>query len=340
MQVEEGGTSMVYYDKDADMKYLAGRTVSVIGYGNQGRAQALNLRDSGVSVVVGCMPDSYRDRALHDGFTVFEIGEAVRRSEIILFLIPDEVQKSVYTQSVEPHLKAGMTLCFGSGYNVHYGHIKPWDQVDVILLAPRTIGVLVRDSFVAGEGVPADIAIHHDHSGNAWQTVLALSKAVGCTRSGVFKSTFAEETELDLFSEQGFWPIILECIINAFELLTERGYSREAVLLELYASGETADIFREMATQGMFEQMRFHSLTSQYGALSRRKHVNSSEIRRGMEAVLDGIRDGSFAREWAEDAPRGYPRFLELRQQALAHPLNEADRALRTLVKRGETGHQ
>lgn len=325
---------MVYYDSDADFKHLVGKTVSVIGYGNQGRAQALNLRDSGVSVVVGCIRDSYRDCALLDGQVVDDIGEAVQKSNIVILLIPDELQKSVYAQSIQPYLEPGMTLCFGSGFNIHYGYIHPPNYVDVSLLAPRTIGVRVRDAYLAGTGVPADVAVWQDHSGEAWQNVLALSKAIGCTRAGVFKTTFSEETELDLFSEQAFWPVILECLTTAFELLTEQGYSREAVALELYASGETADIFGAMATQGLFEQMKFHSLTAQYGALSRRKQVNSPDLRGRMETILTAIRDGSFAQEWAQEAPKGYPNLNELRRQALAHPINETDRAMRSLFKR------
>jgi ketol-acid reductoisomerase len=326
--------AIVYRDKDADLKYLNGKTVAVIGYGNQGRAQALNLRDAGVSVVVGCIPDAYRESAVRDKQVVLNIDEAVRKANIVMLLIPDEIQIAVYRESVAPSLKPGMTLSFASGYNVRFGIIVPPKDVDVIMLAPRTLGLAVRETYVAGAGVPADADVWQDYSGKAWQTVLALAKGIGCTRAGVFKSSFVEETDLDLFSEQALWPALLDCLLTAYEVLVEKGYSREAVVLELYASGEAADIFREMAKQGLFEQMKHHSPTSQYGVLSRRKGAAGADLRKRMEAALERIRDGSFAREWAAEAAAHYPTFERLRQETGAHPINEADRSVRQLLGR------
>jgi ketol-acid reductoisomerase len=321
----------IYRDQHADLKYLQNKVVAVIGYGNQGRAQALNLRDAGVSVVVGCMPDGYKEAAVRDGHEVMGIAEAVRKSDIVMVLIPDEVQTSVFVEQILAQLKRGMTLSFASGYNIHFGLVIPPKEVDVILLAPRTLGLAVRETYVAGTGVPADADVWQDYTRCAWQTLLALAKGIGCTRAGVFKSTFAEETELDLFSEQGLWPALLDCLLTAYEVLVEKGYSREAVVLELYASGEAADIFREMAKQGLFEQMKEHSPTSQYGVLSRRKDAAGSDMRRHMETALVKIRDGSFAREWAAEAASGYRTFEKLRQEARSHPINEADHSLREL---------
>lgn len=197
----------VYRDKDADLKFLQDRIVSIIGYGNQGRSQALNLRDAGVRVMVGCEPGEYREQALKDGWKeVLDIDEAVHQSNIVMVLIPDESQGLLYKRSIEPHLKAGMTLSFGSGYNIHFNLITPPKDIDVIMLAPRTIGVMVRETYLAGSGVSADVDVWQDASGRAWPTLLALAKGIGCTRVGAFKTSFAEETELDLFSEQAVWP--------------------------------------------------------------------------------------------------------------------------------------
>jgi ketol-acid reductoisomerase len=324
----------VYGDKDADLKYLSGKTVAVIGYGNQGRAQALNLRDAGVSVIVGNITDDYRESALQDKQTVLEIDAAVRKADVVMILLPDEVQLAVFKESVAPNLRAGMTLSFASGYNIRFGIIVPPADVDVIMLAPRTLGLAVRAIYAGGAGVPADADVWQDYTGGAWQTLLALAKGIGCTRAGVFKSSFQEETDLDLFAEQAFWPALLDCLLTAYEVLVEKGYSREAVVLELYGSGEAADIFREMAKQGLFEQMKLHSPTSQYGVLSRRKGAAGSDLRKHMEAALEKIRDGSFAREWAAEAAGGYSTFEQLRREAQKHPINDADRSVRQLLGR------
>jgi len=319
----------VYHDQDADLKNLNGRTIAVIGYGNQGRAQALNLRDSGVSVIVGCIPDDYRKTAVQDGFPVMDIDAAVRQANIVMIIIPDEVQVAVYQDSIAPGLKPGMMLVFASGYNIRFGIIVPPKDVDVVMLAPRTLGMVVREVYVAGGGVPADVDVWQDATGSAWPTLLALAKGIGCTRAAVFKSSFQEETGLDLFAEQALWPALLDCLLTSYEVLVEKGYSPEAVALELYASGEAADIFRQMAQHGFFEQMKFHSPTSQYGTLSRRPGAAGSDLRKHLEQALEKIRDGSFAREWAAEAAANYPNFTRLRREAHAHPMNQAERSVR-----------
>ncbi|HZO99134.1 MAG TPA: ketol-acid reductoisomerase [Terriglobales bacterium] len=321
--------SRVFYDRDADLKHLDGKTVGIIGYGNQGRAQALNLRDSGVSVLVGGLEDTYLDMAREDGQEVSGIKETVQKSEIILMLIPDEVEPAVYAEHVRQNLREGTMLCFASGYNIHFQEIVPFEHVDVVLLAPRTLGLAVRETFTRGTGVPADVAVWRDHTGTAWPTLLALAKGIGCTRIGAFESSFREEVELDLFSKQALWPALFDCLLTGFEVRVERGYSPEAVALEFYASGEAADIFLEMATQGLFAQMRFHSLTSQYGVLSQYKGATGLGLRRRMEEVLAKIRDGSFAREWAQEAKAGYPTLKKLRQEAESHLLNATDQRIR-----------
>jgi len=324
----------VFHDQDANLEALKGKVVAIIGYGNQGRAQALNLRDSGVSLVVGCPPDTYRQQAIQDGQVALDVADAVNRSDIVLMLIPDEVQREVHRTSIEPHLRPGMLFSFASGYNIRFGCILPPRSVDVVLLAPRTLGMDVRDTFVQGSGVPADIDVWQDATGKAWPVLLALAKGIGCTRVGAFKSSFAEETELDLFAEQALWPALLDCLLTAYELLVEKGYSREAVALELYASGEAADIFRAMAMEGLFEQMARHSPTSQYGSLSRRNGAAGHDLRKRMESALEHIRSGGFAREWAAEAAAGYPKFHQLRRDAQAHQICEAAKEVRRLLGR------
>jgi len=325
----------VFYEKDADLAALNGKTIAVIGYGNQGRAQALNLRDSKIEVVVGNIDDAYKEAAVQDGFDPVSIEQAVRKGDIVMILIPDEVQPAVYQQSVAPYLRAGKTLSFASGYNIRFALITPSKDVDVIMMAPRTIGRQVRIAFENGSGVNADVDVWQDVSGNAWPITLALAKGTGCTRAGAFHTSFVTETDLDLFSEQGLWPAIFDCLVTSYELLVEKGYPPEAVALELYASAEAADIFLAMAQRGIFEQMRFHSPTAQYGVLSRRLDStgSSAALRKRMEETLTKIQNGEFSREWTREQAEGYPSFNKLREDAYAHPLNDADREVRRLLE-------
>ncbi len=329
----------VYYDRDADLSVLKDRTIGVIGYGNQGRAQALNLRDSGVRVIVGNLEDEYASQARQDGFSPVPIADAVRVVDIVMVLIPDEVQPQVYERDIAPGLREGDTLSFASGYNVHFGLIVPPGNVDVIMVAPRTIGQRVRTAFEAGGGVNADVDVRQDYSGKGWPTALAIAKAIGCTRAGAFRTSFGTEAELDLFSEQALWPALFDCLLAAYEVLAEHGYPKEAAALEIYASGEAADIFAAMARKGIFEQMRLHSPTSQYGVLSRRKDATggSEALRQRMREALAYIRNGNFAKEWKNEEKAGYPRFSRLKEEAFRHPITEADRDVRTLLSSTST---
>jgi ketol-acid reductoisomerase len=324
-----------YYDRDVDMKVLEGRKVAIIGYGNQGWAQGLNMRDSGVEVIVGNIQDDSFRRALADGFPTMSIPEAAQTGDVLCLLMPDEVQQEVYQQDIAPYLRAGQVLDFAHGYNIRYGFIRPPQDVDVIMVAPRMIGVGVRERFVAGSGAPAFVAVEQDATGQAWPTALAIAQAIGATRAGALRSTFAEETELDHFSEQAVWPVITRLLRMAYELLTERGYQPEAVLMELYASGEPAQVFKEMAEVGLFRQMSFHSHTSQYGTLSRAPGVLPDDFRATLAQALDAIQEGAFAREWEAERQAGYPVFERLKAEALAHPINQVEDRLRKMV-RGE----
>lgn len=321
-------------ENDADLRGLLGKTVAIIGYGNQGRAQALNLRDSGIRMVIGSVQDASAEEAEREGFDVYPIGEASRKAEAIALLIPDELQTKVYRESVEPALGPGKTLVFAHGYNVHFRRIVPPADVDVILVAPRMIGVHVRTSFERGRGAPAYIAVAQDGSGKARDTALAWAKGIGATRAGVLETTFAQETELDLFAEQATWPIIIRDLLLSYEVLVEAGFPPEMVALELYGSGEAPEIFRQMARRGLFQQMRLHSQTSQYGTLSRASRMLPDDAKDGFRRALEEIRSGAFAREWTEEQKSGYPRFEELRRHASEHPLNHAETLAREIVER------
>jgi ketol-acid reductoisomerase len=324
--------TQIFYDQDADLSFLEHRTVAIIGYGNQGCAQAQNLRDSGVQVVVGSINDVSAERARADGFPVYSIADAVRRADLISLLIPDEVQRSVYESDLHANLSPGKTLNFAHGYNLRFGLIVPPAGVDVVMVAPRMIGVNVRNAYQKGGGVPAYLAVWRDASGQARATALALAKAIGATRAGVIETTVAEETELDLFAEQAVWPIIMRDLVLSFEVLVQAGFSPDMVALELFGSGEAAEIFRQMAQVGFFEQMRYHSPTSQYGTLSRGERMLPDDVKEKMQSVLREIRSGQFAAEWAEEQQRGYPRFQALKQQATSHPITQAEKTVRQIV--------
>jgi ketol-acid reductoisomerase len=320
-------------DEDADLRHFRGRTAGIIGYGNQGRAQALNLRDSGVSVLVGALPDESASEAERDGFGVVSIAEACQ-ADILALLIPDEVQTKVYRESVAPALEPGKTLVFAHGYNIHFGLIVPPPGVDVILVAPRMIGIHVRTSFEEGRGAPAYIAVWKDASGGARDVALAWAKGIGATRAGVLETTFAQETELDLFTEQATWPIIVRDLLLSYEVLVEAGFPGEMVALELYGSGEASEVFRQMARRGLFRQMKLHSQTSQYGTLSRAPRMLPEAARERFRQALNEIRSGAFAREWTAEQERGYPDFEALRKSAAEHPLNDAEALALEIMKR------
>ena len=323
-----------FYDADAPLEILKEKTLGIIGYGNQGRAQALNLRDSGLRVVIGGLRDESAKQAEADGFPVLTIAEAADQGDVLALLIPDEVQRQVYDEVISKRLCPGQTLDFAHGYNIHFKLIVPPAGVDVIMVAPRMIGTMVRESFEAGKGAPAFVAVQQDASGHALQTALAFARGIGATRAGVLETTFGEETELDLFQEQGLWPMLVRTMLTAYEVLAASGFPPEMVALEMYGSEEGAEIFREMARVGFFRQMRFHSQTSQYGTLSRAGQIPfQKEMRHFMERALAGIRDRRFTDEWRREKEAGYPTFTKLREQADAHPLNQAEMEMRRLLR-------
>lgn len=325
----------IYRDEDADLAALTDKTVAVIGYGNQGRAQALNLRDSGVRVLVGGIEDEAAERARADGFSVRPIAEAAAEGDVIALLIPDEVQRHVYRESIHPQTREGKTLDFAHGFNIRFGLIEPPPEVDVIMVAPRMIGSGVRQRFLEGSGSPAYVGVDQDASGRVWQTALALAKGIGATRAGAVETTFAQETELDLFLEQATWAAITRALVLSFEVLAEEGFDPEMLALELYASYEASEVMAEMARTGFFKQMRLHSQTSQYGTLSRGPRVLPDSFKDTFRTVLEEIRSGRFAREWEREQEEGYPTFRRLREEAMAHPMNAAEEPGRALFEAG-----
>jgi ketol-acid reductoisomerase len=319
----------VYHDADADMTLLAGRQIAVIGYGNQGRAQALNLRDSGLAVIVGNQQDEYAGCARTDGFTVLPISQAVDGASVVILLIPDEVMPALFDAEIAPHLAPGDALVFASGYAITFGLLTPPPSVDVVLVAPRMIGAGVRDLYEAGRGFPAFFGVVQDQSGKARALALALAKGIGATRMGAVEVTFAQETGLDLFTEQCFGPAFGQVLITAVDLLLEAGYPPEAVLLELYMSGEFAYTLAKMAELGLIEQSALHSRTSQYGSLSRGMRFILPELRARMQAGLEEICSGAFAREWAAEQAAGAPTLEALQETARSLPLYQLEHELR-----------
>jgi ketol-acid reductoisomerase len=325
-------------DDAASLEPLAGKTVAVLGYGNQGQAQALNLRDSGVRVIVGNREDRYRERAIADGFQPTTIADAAHAGDILLILTTDESQPLIWEEQILPGVRPGKTLVWSSGYNVGYELIRPPDYANVVLVAPRMTGVNVRELFVRGSGALAQFAVHQDATGEARATTLALCKGIGLTRGGVFESSFREEAELDLFAEQVVWAGITAWFVECFEIGVEHGFSPELMVMELYGSGETAEIFASMTRNGFFKQMTHHSTTSQYGTLSRGPSLLNRAIRdRAREILREDIKRGAFVREWSSEQAGGSSQLEALRQRALQHPMSRAEddvlAAVQTIAK-------
>lgn len=320
----------IYYDDDVDTKVLNDRKIGVVGYGNQGRAQALNMRDSGFDPMVGNRDDEYKDKAVADGFKIYSISHVAKEADILLFLIPDEVQPQVYHKQIKPYLNAGDILCFASGYNIHYKTIKPPEGIGVIMVAPRMIGRAVRNLYKQGLGFPCLVAWEQDDDPSI-SIALALAKAVGATRLGATQSSFEEEILIDLFAEQMLWPGIIKFCLLYFEKLIEKGCDPEVVATELHLSGEFVEIAKAMITHGFFGQLKLHSQTSQYGQLSRAKRMAPPELLACIDKAMDEICSGRFHTEWAKEQQDGKPNMKRLWQQALNHPLAQTEAKLETL---------
>ena len=320
----------IYYDKDADLKKL--KKVAIIGYGSQGHAQAQNLRDSGANVIVAQRPGSANyDLAVKHGFEPVSAAEASKKADVIQILTQDHVQAMVYEQDVLPNLKKGKTLVFSHGFNIHYGQIVPPKNIDVVMVAPKGPGHLVRSEYEKGAGVPALVAIHQDASGKSLDTALAYAKGIGAMRAGVIETTFKEETETDLFGEQVvLCGGVTELVKAGFETLVEAGYQPEIAYFEcLHELKLIVDLFY----QGGIKYMRYSvSDTAEYGDLTRGKRVVTPETRLEMKRILQEIQGGVFAKEWILENKANRPVFNALRRKEAEHPIEAVGEKLRSMM--------
>jgi len=322
----------VYFDSDAVLDPIKDKTIAVIGYGSQGEAQAKNLRDSGLKVVVGLRPGGRSwSKAREDGFEVCPISEATRRGEVILFLIPDMSQPEVYEESIAPNLTEGKTLDFAHGFNIHFKQIIPPEDIDVIMVAPKSPGARLRETFVEGFGVPALIAVHQDFSGKAKETALAIAKGLGCTRAGVLETTFKDETESDLIGEQTVLVGgLIELIKNGFEVLVESGYPPELAYFE--ACNEAKLIMDLIYRRGITGMLQAVSDTAKYGGLTVGPKVIDSHVKEKMRKVVENVRSGAFAKEWIEEHRNGERKLKQLMKDIENHELERVGKFIRKMA--------
>ncbi len=322
----------MYYENDADLSYVQDKTIGVIGYGSQGHAHSLNLKDSGMDVMVGLYEGSKSwPKAEEEGLRVGLVADAARESDIIMMLLPDTAMAQVYKESVEPHMLPGKTLMFAHGFNIHYETIVPPDSVDVSMVAPKAPGHRMREVFTRGSGVPGMLAIHQDVSGHARDVGLAYARGVGCTRAGVLDTTFKEETETDLFGEQSVLCGGVTALIKAaFETLVEAGYQPESAYFECM---HELKLIVDLLYEGGMEYMRYSiSDTAEYGDYSRGPAVIDEHVKENMKKVLAAVQDGSFAREWIAENDEGRPRFNRLREENAKHPIESVGKELRDMM--------
>lgn len=322
----------IYYEQDADLKVLADKVVAIIGYGSQGHAHAQNLRDSGVNVIVGQRPGGKNYlQAKEDGFEPVSASEAAAKADIIQILVQDQYQPAVYEEEVLPNLTAGKVLVFSHGFNIHYHQIVPPKDVDVVMVAPKGPGHLVRREYVKGGGVPALVAVHQDYSGKALEYALAYAKGIGATRSGVIETTFAEETETDLFGEQAVLCGGVSALIRAgFETLVEAGYQPEIAFFECM---HELKLIVDLLYEGGFKKMHYSiSDTAEYGDYTRGPRVINEQVKQEMKKILAEIQSGEFAREWILENKAGTPAFLSLRRKMHEHLIEEVGDKLRDMM--------
>ncbi|MGH3608609.1 MAG: ketol-acid reductoisomerase [Pseudonocardiaceae bacterium] len=322
----------VFYDGDADLAIVAGRKVAVIGYGSQGHAHALSLRDSGVDVRVGLPEESKsRSKAADEGLAVMTPAQASAEADVIMILAPDTKQRAIYAQDIAPNLKSGDALLFGHGFNIRYELIRPPSDVDVAMVAPKGPGHLVRRQFVDGRGVPCLIAVAQDPTGGAQALALSYAKAIGGTRAGVIKTTFTEETETDLFGEQAVLCGGITALVQAgFEVLTEAGYAPEVAYFECL---HEVKLIVDLMYEGGISRMRYSiSDTAEYGDLTRGPRIITPEVKDEMRRILTEIQDGRFAQEWVTEDDNGRPNFTKLRAEGEQHPIEQVGARLRGLM--------
>ena len=322
----------MFYDDDADLSVIQGRKVAVIGYGSQGHAHALNLRDSGVDVRVGLAEGSRsRAKAEAEGLRVLSVAQAVQEADLIVILTPDQVQRTVYAESIAPHLKEGAALFFGHGFNIRFGYITAPEGVDVAMVAPKGPGHLVRREFVDGRGVPVLLAVEKDETGKAWDLAKSYARAIGGLRAGGIRTTFTEETETDLFGEQAvLCGGASQLVMYGFEVLTEAGYQPEVAYFECLH--ELKLIVDLMIEGGIAKQRWSVSDTAEYGDYVSGPRVIDAHVKENMQAALKDIQDGTFAQRFIDDQDAGAPEFTALREKGAQHPIEATGRQLRGLM--------
>ena len=327
----------IFYDSDADLSIIQGKKVAIVGYGSQGHAHAQNLRDSGVDVRVGLRPGSKSAaKAEAEGLRVLPVAEAVEEADLIMILAPDQVQRTVYKEEIEPHLTKGDALFFAHGFNIRFGYITPPEGVDVCMVAPKGPGHLVRREYANGRGVPAIIAVEVDATGNAWPLALSYAKAIGALRAGGIKTTFTEETETDLFGEQAVLCGGASALVQAgFETLVEAGYQPEVAYFEcLHELKLIVDLMYE---GGIAKQRWSVSDTAEFGDYVSGPRVIDARVKENMKDVLTDIQNGNFAKRFIDDQDAGAPEFKDLRAKGEAHPIEATGRELRKLMSWVET---
>lgn len=321
--------AQVYTEADAPLTPLQSRTVAIIGYGSQGHAQALNLRDSGVKVVIGARPGLSWERAQNDGFEVCLIPEAVQRGDVLMLLVNDEHQPQLYKEQIVPSLRSGHALGFAHGFNIHFGQITPPEDIDVFMVSPKAVGPQLRRLYVQGHGAPCLIAVHQDYTGEAKAIALAYARALGGTRAGVYETTFKEECEADLFGEQAVLCGGVPALIRAaFETLVEAGYAPEVAYFEcLHELKLITDLIYESGIRGMLFAI---SDTAQYGAMTRGARLIDSHVRQALRDILGEIQRGEFAREWILENQAGRPVFRALERATANHPIEQVGEVVRS----------
>ena len=321
----------MYYDEDANLDLISGKTVAIIGYGSQGHAHALNLKDSGINVIVGLYPGSKSiAKAEAAGLTVKSVGDAAKAADWIMILLPDEVQKAIYQQEIEANLSAGKVLFFAHGFNIHFGQIVPPADVDVVMVAPKGPGHLVRRTYEQGQGVPALFAVYQDASGQARDRAMAYAKGIGGTRAGILETTFREETETDLFGEQVVLCGGLSALIKSgFETLVEAGYQPELAYFECL---HEVKLIVDLIVEGGLAKMRDSiSNTAEYGDLTRGPRIVTDETKAEMQKILKEIQTGQFAKEFVLENQSGKPGFTAMRRREAEHPIEEVGKDLRAM---------
>ncbi len=321
----------MYYDEDANLDLLAQKTIAIIGYGSQGHAHALNLKDSGMNVIVGLYPGSKSvAKAEAAGLTVKSVADAAKSADLIMILLPDEVQKTIYKNEIEPHLEEGNVLAFAHGFNIHFGQVLPPSHVDVVMVAPKGPGHLVRRTYEQGQGVPCLFAVYQDASGQARDRAMAYAKGIGGTRGGVLETTFREETETDLFGEQTVLCGGLSALIKAgFETLVEAGYQPELAYFECL---HEVKLIVDLIVEGGLAKMRDSiSNTAEYGDFTRGPRIVNDQTKAEMRKILQEIQSGQFAREFVLENQAGKPGFIAMRRREAEHPIEEVGKDLRAM---------